>query len=63
MIPTNELQLITKVQVAPNNVDDTQLLAEALPNLKERTDLDTLITDGGFGGEVSDHGPAGCEKR
>ncbi len=52
--PENELQLITKVQVAPNNVDDAQLLAEALPNLKERADLDTMVTDGGFGGEASD---------
>lgn len=52
--PENELQLITKVQVTPNNVDDSQLLAEALPNLQERTDLDTLLTDGGFGGEASD---------
>jgi hypothetical protein len=52
--PENELQLINKVQVAPNNVDDSQLLAEALPNLTERTDLDTLVTDGGFGGEASD---------
>ena len=52
--PENELQLITNVQVAPNNIDDSQLLAEALPNLQERTDLDTLMTDGGFGGEASD---------
>jgi len=52
--PENEIQLITKVQVASNNVDDGQLLAEALPNLKARTDLDTLVTDGGFGSEVSD---------
>jgi len=52
--PENELQLITKVQVAPNNVDDTQLLAEALPNLKERTGVETMITDGGFGGAASD---------
>jgi hypothetical protein len=52
--PENEIQLITKVQVAPNNTDDTQLLAEALPNLQERTDLDTLMTDGGYGGEASD---------
>lgn len=52
--PQNDLQLITKVQVAPNNVDDSQLLAEALPGLQERTDLDTLLTDGGFGGEISD---------
>jgi hypothetical protein len=52
--PENELQLITKVQVAPNNVDDGQLLAEALPNLKERTAVETMITDGGYGSEVSD---------
>jgi hypothetical protein len=52
--PENEIQLITKVQVAPNNVDDGQLLAEALSNLKERTSIETMITDGGYGGEVSD---------
>jgi hypothetical protein len=52
--PENELQLITKVQVAPNVTDDSHLLAEALPNLKERTDLDTLYTDGGHGGPVAD---------
>ncbi len=52
--PENEIQLITKVQVAPNNVDDGQLLAEALPNLKERTSIETMITDGGYGSEVSD---------
>jgi hypothetical protein len=52
--PQNELQLITKVQVAANNVDDDQLLAAALPDLQARTDLDTLITDGGFGGQASD---------
>jgi len=52
--PENDLQLITKIQVAPNNTDDDQLLADALPNLQQRTDLDTLMTDGGFGGEASD---------
>lgn len=52
--PENEIQLITKVQVAPNNVDDGQLLAEALPDLKERTAIETMITDGGYGSEVSD---------
>jgi hypothetical protein len=52
--PENEIQLITKVQVAPNNVDDGQLLAEALPNLKERSSIETMITDGGYGSEVSD---------
>jgi hypothetical protein len=29
--PENEIQLITTLQMAPNNVDDGQLLAEALP--------------------------------
>ena len=52
--PENEIQLITKVQVAPNNVDDGQLLAEALPNLKDRTSIETMLTDGGYGSEVSD---------
>ena len=52
--PDNELQLITNVQVAPNTVDDTQLLAEALPDLEERTDLETLYTDGGYGSPEMD---------
>jgi hypothetical protein len=52
--PQNPLQLITKVQVAPNATDDSQLLAEALPNLKERAELDTIYTDGGHGGPDSD---------
>jgi hypothetical protein len=52
--PENELQLITKIQVAPNNVDDCHLLVEALPNLKERTDVETMITDGGYGGQATD---------
>jgi hypothetical protein len=61
--PENDLQLITKVQVAPNNIDDSQLLAEALPNLQERTELDTLMTDGGFGGEASDTALQGQDVR
>jgi len=52
--PENDLQLITKVQVAPNNIDDTKLLAEALPELKEHTDLDTIYTDGGYGSSEMD---------
>jgi len=48
------LQLITKVQIASNATDDSQLLAEALPNLKKRTELNTIYTDGGHGGPDSD---------
>jgi len=52
--PENELQLITKVQVASNNIDDAQMLVEALPDLKERTGIDTLYTDGGYGSSEAD---------
>jgi len=59
--PENPFQLITKIQVAPNSTDDGKLLLQALPNLAERTDLDTLYTDGGYGGAkldqaLTDHG-------
>jgi len=47
--PENQFQLITKVQVAANKIDDTTLLAQALPGLKERTEIETLYTDGGYG--------------
>jgi len=50
----NEFQLITHVQVAPNNTQDTRLLCEALPNLKERTGLTDLYGDGGYGSKASD---------
>lgn len=40
--------------MASNNTDDGCLLVEALPNLKQRTNLDTLYTDGGHGGPGSD---------
>lgn len=52
--PQNKLQLITKMQVAPNHTDDPRLLVEALPNLKQRTQLDTLYTDGGHSGPGPD---------
>ena len=52
--PQNPLQLITKIQTASNATDDSQLLAEALPDLKERTELETIYTDGGHGGPASD---------
>jgi hypothetical protein len=50
----NKVQLVTDIQIAPNNVEDTQLLEEALPHLKERTNLDTLFTDGGYGSPDTD---------
>ena len=53
--PENEFQLITKVQVAPNNVEDTKLLLDAMDNIIERTELETLYTDGGYGSPEVDN--------
>jgi hypothetical protein len=50
----NPFQVITKVQLAPNSTDDTKLLLEALPKLVQRTELEMLHTDGGFGGPTVD---------
>lgn len=52
--PENPFQLITKIQVAPNSTDDGKLLLQALPSLTQRTDLETLYTDGGYGGAELD---------
>ena len=52
--PENPFQLITKTQTAPNCTDDSQLLAEVLPDLTQRSDLKTLYADGGFGGPEAD---------
>jgi len=35
-------------------VDDCHLLVAALPSLKERTGVETMITDGGYGGQATD---------
>ena len=50
----NELQLIVKVQTAPNAMDDGQLLVEAVPDLVERTDVERITTDGGYNGPGPD---------
>ena len=52
--PENDLQLVTKVQVASNHTEDAELLVEAIPGLKERTKLDVLYTDGGYGSPAAD---------
>jgi hypothetical protein len=48
--PENEIQLITQVQVAPNTTDDEQMAVDGVPDLKARTDLEALWTDGGYNG-------------
>ena len=49
--PENELQLIVDVQTESNVKDDAAMLAEALPALKERLDVEEMYTDGGYNGE------------
>ena len=48
--PENPVQFITGVQVEPNRTSDIALLQSALPDLQERMEVDTLVTDGGFVG-------------
>jgi hypothetical protein len=52
--PQNPVQLITAVQVAPNTAEDSALLIAVLPELKQRTDLDTLHTDATYGSPEAD---------
>ncbi len=46
--PVNDFQLIIKVQTEPNNTDDAAMLDDALPDLKERADVEQMHSDGGF---------------
>jgi hypothetical protein len=52
--PENPFQLIVKVQAESNNTDDAVMLAEVLPELKERTRVDTMDTDGGYNSPTVD---------
>jgi hypothetical protein len=47
--PDNPVQLITNIQTAPNNIEDSDLLIAALPELKARNGVKTMYTDGGYG--------------
>ena len=46
--------MITKVQTLPNTTDDASMLAEAMPDLVERTDMETIHTDGTYSSPVVD---------
>ncbi len=50
----NPFQLIVDVRTASNTTDDTELLCDALPTVLERTAVDTLHADSGFGGPTVD---------
>lgn len=57
--PDNPIQLIVKVQTEPNVTDDEQMLIDALPNLRQRTDVEEIVTDGGYNGPALDEALAG----
>lgn len=46
--PENPIQLIVDTQTAQNRTADTDLIKEALPDLRKRTDLNTMVTDGAY---------------
>ncbi len=52
--PENDLQLIVHMQTEANVSDDAALLEEALPQLKERLDVEEMYTDGGYNSEDVD---------
>jgi hypothetical protein len=59
--PSNEVQLITDVQVAPNTTDDGELLKRSLEEQSERdVALEEMTTDGGFTGPTAE---SACEAR
>lgn len=51
--PDNQINLITDIEVAPNNLGDGEMLAGRMEEIKSRTpELEELHTDGGYGGEA-----------
>lgn len=53
--PQNPIQLLTDIAVAPNNVDDPQILEQRIEKMKAKTpELDEYHTDGGYGGPGTD---------
>jgi hypothetical protein len=52
--PDNDLQLIVQMQTEANVSDDAAMLEEALPELKERLDVEEMYTDGGYNSEGVD---------
>ncbi len=52
--PENPVQLLTDIAAYQNVASDETILAERLPELKERTGVEEVIVDAGFTGEVSE---------
>lgn len=47
--PENDLQLIVKVQTEANITDDARMLADVIPDLAQRTDVEEIHVDGAYG--------------
>jgi len=53
--PEDDLRLVTDVAVAPNNVEDSRILGERLPQMHRKTpDLGELHTDASYGSPAND---------
>jgi hypothetical protein len=52
--PENPVQLLTDISVYPNIAADDAILAERIPGIKERTEVEEMIVDGGYSGEKSE---------
>lgn len=50
--PTNAVQLVTQVSVAPNRTSDQELLKQDVPAIQQRMELHHLVNDGEY------HGPS-----
>jgi hypothetical protein len=57
--PDNPVQLLTDISVYTNNTADEAILTERIPQIKERTGVEQLITDGGYSGEKAE---TACQK-
>jgi hypothetical protein len=53
--PENPVQLLTDVSVYTNNTADDTILTERIPQIKERTGVEQMITDGGYSGEKAEN--------
>lgn len=52
--PKNPVQLLTDISVHTNNTADDTILTGRLAQIKERTGVEQLITDGGYSGEKAE---------
>jgi hypothetical protein len=52
--PKNAVQMLTDISLFTNNTTDETIAVKQIPDLKERTGLNQLITDGGFSGDKAE---------